>query len=591
MESFLPLTVLGAIIGLYTVMPDYKKLRVGYSFGKMDKLMLFILILVMLSSIVLSTYMSYDTSNLNITINQITTQTGFNYNSSMISSLLEKPFNYQFLIDLIDEVSIIIIFVIFWLKFWTKKVHINDTKYFIEKVDELFHKGEYTTLISLIDDNYRSLFEFKKCGDNNNGEFNENFLNNLSNTELEKLILKSIRDETPTYNPFLLENLKDLLLNKKDLFIEKIKKVTLKSIFNYFKNKVCLITDYPKDEDLHEDIRFRLLNHNYIEKIVKYNPYFGLKIVTDERINDAFREEFAHLYFKELIRNNNSVIYREIQNSNFFTYESGYRYAISKNNRIIYQVLYKINNAYENSVYKPIGDITIDLLDEHSKKPDDYYNGYINRLMPYSSEKLSDPLFMVIHFFDIMIREAIYQKINYHMWLFYYYSFVRKISKNYKLNEHSEPKYEFPSVYSALLYEIFQNLINWIELIKRDTKNVQKELKSLDCDDEGDNIIKSSIICLNSCIQDVLKAEKISISFKIYLLNMVFKLYFDLVLNPKKIVNDYGKVLECCLVKTSSSDPECKNILKTAINSFDKPSLIDKPSGKEKLKNVKKLLS
>jgi hypothetical protein len=579
MESFLPLTVLGAIIGIYSILPDYKKLRLGYSFGKKDGLVLFLLIVVMLSAMIFSSYISYSSPHSNVTLNQIS-PIEFDYNNFITTFLFEIPFNYQFLIDIIDIISIIFIFLIFLLKFFTKKVHVNKTKYFIEKIDELFNKGEYTTVISLINDNYENIIKFKEC-ENDRGTFPKG----IDPKGIDNLIreFKRKQNHDNELSPF--RNLKIRLT-------DKIKSIDLKSILNYFNYILCLIKNYNQDKELQADIKIRLSDYNFIEKIVKYNPYFGLKVVTDKskRIDSFFQKKFAHLYFKELMRNKNSVLYREIKNTTSFTLKSGNRYEIYKNNKIIYQVLFNSDTAYKTGVYKPIGDLTLELLDEQHKIPNDYYNDYIDKLMPYSSENLNDPIFMVVHFFDIMIREALYQGIKWHMWLYYYNEFVKRICKNYQLNKRSELNYEFPSVYSALLYEIFSNLISWIELIEKDTEEIQNELESEDCSHENDNIIKSSIICLNLCIGYILRTNDIPYTFKEYLLEMVFNLYFDLVLSDNELVNKYGIVLEKCLLKTSKMDTDSKETLKHILNSIDQIPIIHKRNGRDKLEHIKKLL-
>jgi len=42
-DSFLILTILGIVIAAYSVLPEHKKLRIGYSFGKSEKISLLVL--------------------------------------------------------------------------------------------------------------------------------------------------------------------------------------------------------------------------------------------------------------------------------------------------------------------------------------------------------------------------------------------------------------------------------------------------------------------------------------------------------------------------------------------------------------------
>ncbi|MCZ3366667.1 MULTISPECIES: hypothetical protein [Methanobacterium] len=576
MESFLPLTVLGAIIGIYTILPNYKKLRVGYSLGKLDLFMLSLLALVMLSLLIFSSYLQNNTINSVITLNQLINQP-ISTNNILINNLIREPFNYTFLVDLINITSVIFIFLIFFVKFFTKKIRINNKKYFIDKLDELFYKGEYNTVFSLIDDNYKNVMEFKK-----------KIKYSKRTKEIRRLLEQMENREAQINNDK--ENNIPFYDNLKSRFGYLWEKSTYEDIYEYLEDKISIIYKikyFKGDNNLQENIKSRLLDYDYIEKVVKYNPYFGLNIVIDEHLDSSFREDYANLYFRELMKDRNSILYREIRNTT-----SGYeRYEISKNNKIMHQVLYNINKADEANVYKPIGDLTDELLDKQHKKPYDEYNDYNSKLID-DPERLNDPLFMAVHFFDIMIRESIYQDVKWHMWLYYYDSFVEKIVRNYEISDLRTVNYEFPNVYSFLLNEILGNLISWIRLVKNDNIVPQK-LRSTDCKDyENENIIKSSIICLCYCIQYILKPNKIPRKFKVYLLENVFHLYFDLVLCRDKIVNEYSTVLENCLLKTASVSTDHRDILLDSINEIDKPSLIykHKVSGLDTINEIKNKL-
>lgn len=561
MESVLLLTVLGAIIGIYTILPDYKKLRLGYSIGKLDLLILGILVLVMLSVLIFSSYLQSSIVSAT-TFNQLINPL-FNHNIQINNYLFQKSFNYQFLTDLLNIVSIILIFVVFLDKTLTKKIHINNKKYFIDKLDELFYKGEYTTVFSLIEDNYKNVMEFKK-------KYNKKGHSKLSK-EIE-ILIKEIENSNNDHNK---KEKVSFYGNLKSKFNFLWEKSTYETIYEQFKitiNNISEIKYFKSDNSLQESIKFRLLDYEYIKKVVKYNPYFGLNIIIDDRLNSLFRQEYANLYFRELMKNQDSILYREIKN----TTSGLHRYEISENNKIMHQIFSNINKADEARVHRPIGNLTIDLLNKQYKKPYDEYNEYNDKLID-SPDRLNDPLFMAVHFFDIMIRESIYQDVRWHMWLYYYESFVGKIVRNYKINDPNKFNYEFPNVYSFLLYEIFDNLIGWIKLVEI-TTNAQKELKNTEYDNcENENIIKSSINCLYYCIEHILKPNNISRKFKVYLMENVFYLYFELFLSDEKIVNEYGQVLENCLL-TASKNIDDDKILIQALNNIEVYKLSNKAS-------------
>lgn len=343
-------------------------------------------------------------------------------------------------------------------------------------------------------------------------------------------------------------------------------------------------TTSKTNKDVQENVKTKLLTEELMKQIIVYNPYLGLRIISDQNIDAFFKGEFSDLYFSNLLVENNSVLHREIANNQDFDISS-YKYKIKDENRILKTIFSPITIKSEESliaeqlsVYRPIGNSVLKILKNHENMEDNY-NDYQDEIISIDRDNraFSDPVYVGIFFFDIMIRESIYLKIEWHMWLFYYYEFTKQICINFKEPEKYPLFYEFSNTYSYFLYLIIHNLTEWIELIIKDTKNVEQPLGSLECESfdstTNSNIIQSSVKCLVQCIKEIIDSENdIPVREKESLTHKVFKIYFDLILyhkseEPKK----YGKLLLNCILMMSKDE---KKVLIQYLNSYDTTKLI-----------------
>lgn len=287
-------------------------------------------------------------------------------------------------------------------------------------------------------------------------------------------------------------------------------------------------------------------------------PELGINIIRDESLDGFPRRQFTHQYLTTLLRTENSLLYREIEQN--MTSAGGGRYQIDPENRLIYALLSDCERAKQLDIYKPLGDTTKDLLREQGRKDHDAYNE--QRLTPNTLSDdyiFSDPVYVSITFFDIMVREALYQQMRWHMWLYYYDRFTDLICENYDLDEESDTTVEWPNDYSRLLNEMVHNMTGWIDTAEQITMSDDIDLTAASSDPEptdssddkpspddgtstedadatttateepqykdfiridsidthrGANIPKSTIICLFSCHKRILTTEAIPDSFK-----------------------------------------------------------------------------
>jgi hypothetical protein len=156
-----------------------------------------------------------------------------------------------------------------------------------------------------------------------------------------------------------------------------------------------------------------------------------------------------------------------------------------------------------------------------------------------------------------MVREALFQGMEWHMWLYYMPPIVKRIARNYRLVDPlADGQAELPIRYSFLLYEIFSYMRDWVMCLE-DVPSTQKNVVLLSTRtdrDENGNIPKSSILALSDCLYSVLQSENIGTRVKRCLTNMAFKLYFDLRLSGK--FDGYAAVLLTAMTRGKKYEPD-----------------------------------
>lgn len=223
---------------------------------------------------------------------------------------------------------------------------------------------------------------------------------------------------------------------------------------------VRLMPSYEKSEQTARDIvRGIFLSPRFVSALARTRPYFGIEIIRAmTKCQERF--DFVEFYLRELIREPQSILYGELFNNQ----NCGvHRYDLSSSNRLLYFLLSDTRAAKDNHVYKPIGDFAITHLRELGR---DHNSDPYNRAWDpdfYSQGKWNSPLFATIRFFDIMVKEALFQGTEWHMWLYYFPDIVKGMARNYTLvDPQTDIDGEWPIIYSYLLYEAFAAMAAWV---------------------------------------------------------------------------------------------------------------------------------
>ncbi|MFC6793465.1 hypothetical protein ACFQFH_02890 [Halobaculum halobium] len=224
-----------------------------------------------------------------------------------------------------------------------------------------------------------------------------------------------------------------------------------------------------------------LLDPEFGAKHPILDPGLGIDIILDTDLDGFRRRDVTHQYLTTLLREENSLLYQEISNN--MSMDGIYRYRVDPDNRLLHALFSDCSRAEELDAYKPVGDTAKEMLRDQGTKDYDKYNAQrltsVNRSKDYV---FNDPLFIAISFFDIMVREAFYQRIDWHMWLYYYESMTRLMCENYENTEETDPDSEWPNDYSRLMYEMISNMGDLLRIMEQLVKNDEYDVK----DEDGD---------------------------------------------------------------------------------------------------------
>jgi len=321
----------------------------------------------------------------------------------------------------------------------------------------------------------------------------------------------------------------------------------------------------------------KLSDDAFIAKLVLFKPYLGLKICLDQQLESDFKELFIDQYFKELIRNEKSILYHEIKCSQNTVLGTCRRFLIEEQNKILYSLFSDLhvahNIGYRFGIWRPIGEAVMKVLDTKYSQRFDDYNEYRANLGLTLRSNLKDPVFCGITFFDIMITEAIYQRFQSHFFLYYYEYFIDKICRNFQINDAADPAAEFPNYYAVLLKSIIYNMRDWVQLIESDTQNVSQPVTNLTPHGDNQNIIKHAIICFAHCLGTILRCRNLSQRLKFDFFEEYMDLYFDLAKSTDDLVRKYAEVMKNCLLdnlQSNKQNGDYRNEIIQAWEFFDK---------------------
>lgn len=514
-------TLFATIVAIYSVLPRYRQLRVTYTlWNKTFAALLTALGLTVLASYTGSIYLQNTDKTTLWSLNTPYTQ------SPIEITALE--------IEFIQLAATITIMGIFLGVFLSKSVRIRNEQMLLSTLRDLYNRGEYATLVEVLRDNYTPLIDHPKKptppSEQQWRDIDITVTHTLIETEEEA---EELDDSSPLIEYVEEDNAEQTARERvRDIFELKRRQATY-----YLAALRYRLADSAEDASSYTETL--LLDPEFGAKHPILDPGLGIDIILDTDLDGLRRRDVTHQYLTTLLREENSLLYQEISNN--MSMAGIYRYRVDPDNRLLHALFSDCSRAEELDAYKPVGDTAKEMLRDQGTKDYDKYNAQrltsVNRSEDYV---FNDPLFIAISFFDIMVREAFYQRIDWHMWLYYYESMTRLMCENYENTEETDPDSEWPNDYSRFMYEMISNMGDLLRIMERLVKNDEYDVKDEDGDfeefialesyrrDRGGTIPKSAVEIMLSCHQEILTTEEIPHQFKKYITEILFTRCSDL---------------------------------------------------------------
>lgn len=261
-----------------------------------------------------------------------------------------------------------------------------------------------------------------------------------------------------------------------------------------------------------------------IEHICRDKPRFAAQLI---RLQTFGVDDFADDMLTWMVGHPESVLYQEIALTQNL---KGISYELEPSNSILFALLSDVEVAHRLEAYRPIGEAGLSRINEAI---DPEYCSSLN--LPNDNHwqergRLKDPTYVSVRFFDIMVRSAVSQNMNWHMWLYYMPHFVDALEEIYDDSSAQVDKAaEWPTRAAFLLYEIIDCLRDWVRLAGRvDEQSIHHLPKNDRVDHENDNIPKSAAIALGISVRSIVESERISDRFKEYILEISLRTVNDL---------------------------------------------------------------
>ncbi|MFH2201691.1 MAG: hypothetical protein ABIJ96_01105 [Elusimicrobiota bacterium] len=311
-------------------------------------------------------------------------------------------------------------------------------------------------------------------------------------------------------------------------------------------------------------LQMLLSNPNFAHELARTKPYLALQVFS---ATGFFLPEFMDNYFQSLLNDRSSIFYLEIRNNQNLSIGE-HRYRIPKENRLLHFLFNDTEKAHSLGIYKPIGESVLRHLDHLRQNIQaDPYN---DPPRDYQEDgRWGCPLFVGIQFFDIMLAEAIYQNIEWHMWLYYYPHFARRICRNVDFsNPDIDVDAEMPTKYLYLLHEMNWNLSRWVECLEDiPLSQSNSKLATSRPSHENGNPFKSSILALDQILHHIVRTKGMPQHFVHSQFDIVFYLYFDL-LKIKGRANYAETIMNTMISGAGYVDRSSPDFLGTAIQAY-----------------------
>ena len=261
------------------------------------------------------------------------------------------------------------------------------------------------------------------------------------------------------------------------------------------------------------------------EYLVEHDVSVPLLIVqvAEDKVSTFDLENYLHFVLGLLISNPTSELCRQIEQHQNIDWTGRRDFQSSQLLKFLFE---DAHMAEKHTIWKPVGDYVLRYLQGQSGSIDDEYN----RVTSYEAikrERFTDPVFVGLEYFDFMIKEALIQKLEYHMWLYYLRYWTEQIVSKleYDPDEWQRGYREFPTRYTFLLYEIIHYQLGWFDFAFDNKLDIKiKQMKS----DEKSSILRCAAQCPANSLCLICESDQLPDSYKSSLTKPWWDTYFKL---------------------------------------------------------------
>lgn len=249
--------------------------------------------------------------------------------------------------------------------------------------------------------------------------------------------------------------------------------------------------------------------------LAQAHPHFCLKLV---EADEAIRADFIARYIDALLEASGSRLYVELKNNQ--NLRRGSRLHLPESNRLLSFFFSDAAAAVKNGLDAAIGEAVLRRLNEDrqlTQKLNEPLGSY------YEVGRFRCPINSGITLFEIMVHEGIHQALQDHMWLHYFAHFAEAILKQMSWPPDEEAHEEWPTPLHYLLYRLISIATDWTEQCGCIDDSEIPQATRIAAGFDRNFISKEATKALGSMLEDIIPSDKLSASFKTYLLEVAIR--------------------------------------------------------------------
>ncbi len=430
MAELLVFTFLASIVAVYSILPRHRQLRVRYNLWTKPRFAyILIAFLVIIGSYWLSIYLE--------SLEAASVPVSYGVGSVEVTPLLVES------LQLVAVLGIVGLFLGVFLK---SSVRVKNEEKIVSILRDLNNRGDYSTIVNLLQNHYRPLVHHPE--------------EPQRQPSLAEVYARELREEVEDEPDSLRERV--IRWYRAQYYVQLV---------NYW-----LMDTAPEASSYTETL---FLDPEFSAQYPVIDPDLGVKLIRDDSLEGFQRRKAVHRYLRTLVKTENSLLYRDLQNNT--STDGMYRYKIEEDNRLIHALFSDMDRVEDLDIYKPVGDAVRDIIvDQRRQEFDEYNDQRLTDTRISDDHIFRDPVFIGIQFFDVLVKEAFHQKVSWHVWLSYYETFTREICRNYEITEYSDPDASVPNDYSRLLNEMVGNMCDWMRMMQAEVVSRTSDTEACD---------------------------------------------------------------------------------------------------------------